>query len=69
MENNYHNKYWVEATKAVKTNTVIGYAVWHINNEGARESVQRFRITKNAKWQIALHLANESAADYNKGIL
>jgi hypothetical protein len=62
-------QYWVEARTAVKDHRkVIGYGVWHINANGARECVQKFSVNRTGTELAALYLARTLRDDLNNGV-
>lgn len=58
-------KYWTEARTAIKTDKVMSYSVWHINDLGARECVHKFSVHRKGGWQVAYYLANTLRDDLN----
>lgn len=61
-------EYWVEARKAIKSDELMSYGVWHINAAGARERVNSFSVNRRGGWEVALYLANTLRDDLNAKI-
>lgn len=61
-------EYWVEARTAIKSGKLMSYGVWHINDVGARECVNRFSVTRKGGFEVALYLANTLRDDLNQKI-